>query len=234
MSEPTTSRWEDYIDVFVSPAKLFARRIDGKLGQALLVLIVLSAVIYFGTRTAMQPIFDAEFNRGMAAAMKANPQITPEQMETGKKFAQTFGAAFVLVGLPIVVLLLGLAVWIGAKVIGKTVSFAQGATIATFAMFPKLIEGILNAVQALLLDESTLTSRFKVTLGVGRFLDPASTSATTLALLGRVDLFTLWVTVLVAIGLKVMAKATTAQAAGGAAVVWILGALPTLLQALRS
>ncbi len=234
MSDPTPTRWEDYIDVFVSPAKLFTRRIDGKFGQALLVLVVLSAILFFGTRTAMQPIFDAEFNRGMAAAMKANPQITPEQMETGKKFAQTFGAVFVLVGLPIAVLLLGVAVWVGAKVIGKTVSYAQGATIATFAMFPKLIEGVVSAVQALLMDETTLTSRFKVTLGVGRFLDPASTGATTLALVGRVDLFTLWVTVLVAIGLKVMAKASTAQAAAGAALVWILGALPTLLQALRS
>jgi hypothetical protein len=36
------------------------------------------------------------------------------------------------------------------------------------------------------------------------------------------------------VGLKAMAKVSTAQAVGGAAVVWVIGALPTLWQALRA
>jgi hypothetical protein len=73
-----------------------------------------------------------------------------------------------------------------------------------------------------------------VSLGVGRFLDPDATSMTMLAVVGRIDLFTLWVTVLVAVGLKVVGKATTAQAAAAAAIVWIAGGLPTVLLALRA
>jgi energy-converting hydrogenase Eha subunit A len=45
--------------------------------------------------------------------------------------------------------------------------------------------------------------------------------------------FTIWVTALIAIGIKIMARATTAQAVGGAVLVWLVGALPALLQALR-
>lgn len=230
----TASRWEDYLDVFIAPAQVFRRRADGKFGQALLVYLVLAIVLFFGTKTAMQPIMDAEVAKGMAAALKANPSLTPEQIEKGRAFASSFSALFIIVGLPITLLVLGAVVWIGAKAAGGTVSYAQGATIATFAMFPKLVEGISGAVQALLMDEGSLTSRFSVSLGLGRFLDPATTNGMVLALLGRVDVFTLWITVLVGVGLKVMAKVSTAQAAFGAAVVWVIGALPTLWQAFRA
>jgi hypothetical protein len=228
------SRWEDYLDIFIAPAQLFRRRTDGKFGQALLVYMVLAVVLFFGTRSAMQPIMDAEVARGMAAALKANPSLTPEQIEKGRAFASSFTAVFVVVGIPITLLVLGAVVWVAAKAAGGTVSYAQGATIATFAMFPKIPEGIAGAVQALLMDEGSLTSRFSVSLGLGRFLDPATSNGMLLALLGRVDLFTLWITVLIGIGLKIVAKLSTAQAAGGAALVWAIGALPTVWQAFRA
>ena len=230
----TASRWEDYLDVLIAPAPMVRRRADGKFGQALLVFWVLVSVLFFGTRSATQPIFDAEFNRGIAATAKANPQLTPEQIEQGRQIARKFTPVGILVGLPITVLLLGAVVWVGAKAAGGTVSYAQGATIATFAMFPKLVETVSTAVQSLLMDEGNITSRFSVSLGLGRFLDPATTNGMLLALLGRVDVFTLWVTVLIGVGLKVIAKVSTAQAALGAAVVWVIGGLPTIWQAFRA
>lgn len=228
MSDATPSRWDDYLDVFVSPGRLFERRSDGKFGHAMLVFIIAAAVLYFATRTAMQPIMNAEFERGMAA----NPNLTPEQMEAGRKFAGIAGAIFVLVGTPILMLVLGLVIWIAARIVGKSLSYAQGATIATFAMFPRLVDAVVNAVQALLMDEASLTSRYKVSLGVGRFLDPDN--AMLLALVGRLDVFTLWITALIAIGIKMMTKATTGQAVAAAALVWLVGALPALLQAILS
>jgi hypothetical protein len=55
-----------------------------------------------------------------------------------------------------------------------------------------------------------------------------------LALLGRIDVFTIWVTILLAIGLSVTGKIPRSRAAIAAAVVWLVGALPSLLQALRA
>jgi hypothetical protein len=49
----------------------------------------------------------------------------------------------------------------------------------------------------------------------------------------RVDLFTIWITVLLAIGLRVTGRVSGAQAAGVAALVWLVGALPGVLGALR-
>lgn len=228
MSDVAPSRWDDYLDVFVAPSRLFERRSDGKFAQAMLVFIVAAAVLYFATRTAMEPIMNAEFERGMAA----NPNLTPEQMEAGRKFAGIGAAIFILAGTPILMLLMGGVIWIAARVVGKSLTYSQGATIATFAMFPRLVDSVVSAVQALLMDEASLNSRYKVSLGVGRFLDPDS--GMLIALAGRLDIFTLWITALIAIGIKVMTKASTGQAVAAAILVWLVGALPAVLQALRS
>jgi hypothetical protein len=55
-----------------------------------------------------------------------------------------------------------------------------------------------------------------------------------MAVLLRVDVFTLWITFLVAVGLRVVGKVPMSKALVGAAVVWVLGALPTLVGALMS
>jgi hypothetical protein len=190
MSDAAPSRWDDYLDVYVAPTRLFERRSDGKFGHAMLVFIIAAAVLYFATRTAMEPIMNAEFERGMAA----NPNLTPEQMEAGRKFAGIAGGIFVLVGTPIMMLLLGGIIWLVSRALGKALSYSQGATIATFAMFPRLVESVVSAVQALLMDEQNLNSRYKVSLGLGRFFDRETANPVVLALLGRIDLFTIWVT----------------------------------------
>lgn len=237
MAEPAAtqpSRLDDYMDVFLSPGELFARRVDGKFGQALLVLVVAMAVLYFLTRSAMAPIMDAEFQRGIATAMKQNPNLTEDQLQGMRRFGEVFGAGFVIVGTPIMVLLLGGVVWLAARVVGAGISYAQGATIATFAMFPRLVDSVSSALQALLLDEASLTGRFSVSLGVGRFLDPDTTSQVLFQAVGRIDLFTIWVTVLVGIGIKVMGKVSAGQATAAAVMVWVVGGLPAVLQALRA
>ena len=188
--------------------------------------------LFFGTRSAMRPVIDVEIDRSITQAAKANPQMTPEQVEQGREIGRKFAPVGFILTPPILVLVLGAVVWMGAMTTGGRVSYAQGATIATFALFPKLVETISGAAQSLLMDEGNITSRFSVSLGAGRFIDPSN--AVLLALLGRVDLFTLWVTVLIGVGLKAMAKVSTGQAVGGAAVVWVIGALPTLWQALRA
>ena len=233
MSEAAPSRLDDYLDVFVSPTAVFTRRSDGKFGQALLIMVVLAAILFFATKTAMAPIMDAEMAKGMAGAMKANPSMTPEQIESAKNIGAKFASIAFLFFVLAAPFVLGLVIFLVTKVIGGTLGYVQGVTIATFAMFPRLVEGVVNAVQALLMDESKLSSRLSVSLGLGRLMDPATTNAYLLALAGRVDVFSLWATALVAIGIKVIAKVSPGQAVAGAAIVWFIGAIPVLLQAMR-
>jgi hypothetical protein len=63
-------------------------------------------------------------------------------------------------------------------------------------------------------------------------MDPDS-NPVLLTVLGNLDLITLWTLALMAIGLSVVARVTVKKGAIAAAMVWAVGMLPGLFQALR-
>jgi hypothetical protein len=230
-----TPIWEDFIDIFTSPSAVFERRKDDPtFFVPLLVIAVIIGLIMFGTKDLMSPIFDAEFARGMAQAQKQNPAMTEAQMETAKGIARTIGTFGGFIIVPIAICLVGLVTWVGGKIVGATTSVGQAMMVGCYAYIPRIIAAILGAVQAAVMDPSSLNSQFAIHIGPARFFDAATTSLTTLTLMGRLELFTLWSTVLIAIGLKVTGKLTMQKAAIGATAVWVIASLLPMLQALRA
>jgi hypothetical protein len=121
--------------------------------------------------------------------------------------------------------------WLAGKVIGASVAFAAAMMITTYSYVPRIVETVLNAIQGLLLSPESITSRYSVQIGPARFLDAASTNPVLLALLGGLDVFTIWTTVLLAIGLAVVARVPRSKAAIAAGAVWLISLLPGLYQA---
>mgnify|MGYP001611242098 FL=1 len=99
--------------------------------------------------------------------------------------------------------------------------------IATYSFMPRIIEAFGVTAQGFLLDTNALTGRFQLSLGVGRFLNPEM-SPGLLGLVGRVDIFTLWVTALLAIGIAVVGKLPREKAILAGVVMWTFGALPSV------
>lgn len=227
-------RWEDFIDIFHAPSQVFARRERAGFGIPMLVVTVVLALIATANSGVLQPIMDAEFTRGTAAAMRQNPQLTPEMMQKGRAFSEAIAKYGAVVFVPVGIFLTGLALWLCGKLVEATEPLSAAVMVAAYAFLPRILEGILVGVQGLIVDPASLTGRFQLSLGLGRFLDPDTASPVLLALLGRVDLFTIWVTVLLAIGLSVTGRIPRSRAAMAAALVWVLGALPQLMGALRS
>lgn len=228
------SRWEDFIDIFYAPSSVYERRAHSGFGIPMLVVTVLVGLIFIANSGVMQPIMDAEFSRNMALAMKKNPQLTPEMVEKGRGMAETFGKIGAFFFMPIAMFLTGLVLWIVGKFFDAKESLAAAIMIASYAYVPRILEGIVNGVQGLLMDPAKLDGRYRMSLGVGRFLDPNTASPMMLALFGRVDVFTIWVTVLLAIGLSVTGRIPRSRAALVAVIVWIIGALPAVLGAARA
>ena len=246
MTEPTTSDvhpvepvtpaksslLDDFMDIFYAPSAVFARRANKSFWVPLLIVAVLIGVIYFANRDLIDPIMEAEFARTAAK----NPQMqkmTAEQLAAARKFGGMFATVGAFIFTPITLLLLGVVIWVVGKFFDAAESLNAAIVVATFAYVPRVVEGIVSRVQGLFIDTSNLDSRYSLSLGVGRFLDPDTTNPILLGLLGRIDVFTLWVTVLIAIGLAVTGRISRARAAIAAAVVWLVGALPTLAGALR-
>jgi len=230
----TPSVWEDFIDIFVSPSEVFARRQNGNFFLPMVVVTLLIAAIYLGTQSLTQPVFDAEFARGMAAAVRNNPQITPDQMEKGKAIAEKFQIVFVLFGVPIGIFLVGLVLWLVGKLFDSTMGLAAGLLVAAYAAFPKILAAVAGPIIAYFSDPSTLTSVTKITVSPAHFFDISNTSPITLALLSRFDVFTIWATILLGIGLAVLGKIPRSRAFLAAAIVWVLATVFPLYNAMRT
>lgn len=225
--------WEDFVDIFYAPSSVFARRSDGKFGMALLFLVLVGTVLFFLTKNATQPIMDAEFARQSAAAMRKNPNLTAEQMSSGRGIFETLAPLFFAIGITVSVFGTGVVLWLVGKLFDAKESVTAAIMIATYSEVPRLVQILTNAAQGLVMSPEKLNGMNAVGFNLARFMDPDHASTLMIALASRVDLFTIWVTVLLAIGLHVAGKIPKQQAAIAAAITWVVGALPAVFGALR-
>lgn len=233
VASPKASLWEDFVDIFYQPSEVFARRRDGKFGLALLFLAVTSGILFVLFRNGLGPIFDAEIARSNATTLAANPELSAEQLAQGQAMMEKFAGVGYVIGMPIAVVLTGLVLWLVGKLFDAKQSVAAAVMIATYSQFPRLIELCVNAVQGIMMSPENITSRFSVSLGLARFLDSASIHPLLLALIGSVDVFTIWVTILIGIGLYVVAGVKKESAAIAAMLVWLVSLVPALFGALQ-
>ncbi|MCX5756890.1 MAG: YIP1 family protein [Gemmatimonadetes bacterium] len=225
---------EDFIDIFVSPAKVFARRAkEGGTAAFFIVAIALSGMLYTG-KSVMEPIMEAQMSKGMAAAQKANPNMTNEQMEAAKGFQRKLMPVFMVIGAPIALVFVGVLTWMVGKPFGAAITFGSSMMIAAYGYVPRIVAAVITDVQGLLMnDTSRLTDAAQLSLGPARFFDPATTSPLTLALLLRLDVVTLWVTLLLAIGLYSAGKLTKEKTIAAGITLWVVGSLFPLWGAYR-
>ena len=226
--------WEDFVDIFYAPCSVFARRSEGKFGLPLLFLVLVGTVLFFLTKNATQPIFDAEFTRQTAAAMRKNPNMTAEQMSQSRGFFEMLSPLFFAVGITLSIFGTGFVLWLVGKLFDAKESAAAAIMIATYAEVPRLVQVLTNAAQALVMSPESLNSMNAVGFNLARFMDPDATAPALIAIASRVDLFTIWVTVLLAIGLHVVGKIPKQQAYIAAGITWLVGALPAVSGALRA
>ncbi len=166
--------------------------------------------------------------------MHAHPELTPEQMQKGRSMGEMIGPIAIIVLFPLMAVLTGLILWMVGKIFEARQTPAQGMMVATYAFFPKLLASIAIAIVAFLSNPDRVNGVSRLTVGLGALFDPDKTSPVLMALLIRVDVFTIWETVLLAIGLQITGKVSRGNSYLAAAIVWCIGALPGVIGALRS
>ncbi|HEY4101693.1 MAG TPA: YIP1 family protein [Gemmatimonadales bacterium] len=219
----------DLLEIFYAPRAVFARRTNGEFGLPLLALAIVVAIVTVATASLMQPLWDVMIAKSMAA----RPGITPEQIAAGKSIGEKFamiGQVVTFVLLPFIVALL---VWIVGRFTDVKVRYGVAAMIATFSLFPRVIGLIVAAVEMAFMSDTAITSPTVLTLSPARFVDAAHAPILAGAL-SRFDLFTLWSIFLIAVGLEVTMRVTRGRAWTTALIVWIIGFLPAIWQAVKS
>lgn len=225
------SFWEDLIDIFFQPAGVFRRRQNSSVWPPMLVVAIGIGVIFFVTFNTLQPIFEAEFARGIAKTTANNPQLTPEAVDRMRGFSLSIGRYAVGIIMLLTMVIVGSVTWLVGKLFGSAQTYHAALVVAAWAHMPRVIGAVLAGVQGLVMDPAKLTSQLSISLSPARFLDADTVNPLLYQALGRLDLITIWVTILLGIGVCVTGKVGKGQAAAVAILVWVLGALPVLRQA---
>ena len=229
--------WEDFIDVFTQPSAVFARRRDGRYGMALLVLTALTAAVFFATRPLLQPMFDRMMDAQAEAMRRQNPNMTEEQRASAQATMDRVSSIFVplgaVAGPPVLVLLTAGVLFGVSRVGGAPVSFAQAATVVTYSQVPRLL-GTLAGAGILAFKDANDMPPLQGALAGPVILLPRDASPVLVGLLSRFDLFTIWATVLVGIGVAVMARRDRSKGLVVAGLLWGVATLWALLSGLRA
>ena len=231
---PRVGIWEDFVDIFYAPSAVFRRRENGNVFIPLAVVTIVCGVLFYMNSGALQPMLDAEFDRGMAIAMRQNPKIPAEAVERIRSFAVRMQQVGTFIFFPLAIVGIGVATWLAGKLVDAKQTFRAAMIVAAYACAPRILDSVLMGLQGLFLDPAQLDGRFRLSFGVGRFLDPDTVSPLLLAIVGRVDVITIWITVLIAIGLCVTGRIPLRKAAIAAVIVWFVGGLPMIVGALRA
>lgn len=226
---PQASLVEDLIDIWFSPSAVFARRRGAGAWGPFLVTAVLLCLLFYAAMGAMQGIFDTEMAKAVAKIQADNPSLSADQIANMQGTIEGSIRYGGLVAMPVVLLLLGVVTWLAAKVLGGTLSFGGGVMIASFAYLPKALDLLLFLAQSFMFDGGSVTARYQYSVGIGRFLDPTMNQGL-YNFLGRIDLFTIWVTVLLTLGLMHTAKVERSKAILGGIAIFVIGGLPALMQ----
>jgi hypothetical protein len=222
-SPDKASRWEDYIDIFFSPAELYRRRARDRVAPPFVTLLLLGIGFYF----IMLPA-----NRmAMVAALGDDAQAIEAMQRMGTLF-QILGSIFVPITYAVVTISAAVVLMIVGRVLELRTEFSRTLLITTYAAFVYLLAQIASGVSVLLHGEAGLDIIRHVSFGPLRFVGDPEMSRVTIALLRRFELFTLWQVVLWGVGMAVIYRATRAQAAIAAGMTWLLLTLPAVLLAM--
>ena len=217
--------FEDFIDIFTSPAKVFARRANANAFVPWLIVTLLLVGLFYASRGMMEPLMDGDITRALEQAAKSNPQMTPELIEKSKAMARVTTQWGIVVFIPVGILLLALFTWVVGKVFGGTLSYGTAVMIASYAWIPKVVDSLARMVQGLTMDITKFSSTYQLSASAARFLDPETTSQAMVNLAARADIFVLWTTALLAIGLVSAGKMPKEKGWMAGATMFLLGSI---------
>lgn len=207
---PKASAWEDCLDIFYSPREVFERRRDGRFLVPLLVLCLLIGVLSFLGRQAFDAIAELAF-REQLAKNGMNAEQVAQAKEFGEKF-RTIGYFITPITWAVFGLIAGTVFWALARMLGATLTVAQGITIWTLASYPNLVNTVLFVAQTFVIDPNTITHKHAYAASLARFVPPDA-PALVVKLAALVDPFVVWSAVLIGLGAYIIGKMEKERAA---------------------
>lgn len=136
-------------------------------------------------------------------------QLSPDQREQAMERAMKISAIIsycIPVLIPIVYIIIAAVLWaIAAGILSAQVRFGQMFAIVTYAQLPSLIMSVLLAIVVNIKNVADFNVQNPLMFNPGAFMDPQTSSKFLYSIASSLDLFTFWIILLIATGIKAAA-----------------------------
>lgn len=207
------SQWQRVANTFTTPSKTFEdiKRGNRSWWLPLLLMAAFGYLLFFAVdqKIGMQQVVDNQI-RISPKAQERMAQATPEQRETSNKISLVVTrAAFLagpVIGLVIVAVLSLVLLGTINFIFGGRATYGSVFAMHYYAWLPSIVKVLLGiiVVFAGMAPESFNVKNFAPT-NLGAFLDPTDTNKALYALATSLDIVTIWILVLVSIGVSTVA-----------------------------
>ena len=199
------SEWSRLLGVFFEPGKTFAEIAERPRWLAPLLIGILSAVLliylfnrHVGWESSLQRAMDN--NRFVQ-------QLPPDQRQIAfdrqLRLMPVFSYLGAILGFPITLLLAaGLATVIIRGLLGTPIRFVQAFAAMAYAFLPRVIYAGLSISVMFLKNPDEFDLQNAFASNPGAFMDPQKSSRFLYTVASQLDVFSIWVILLAAVGLK--------------------------------
>jgi hypothetical protein len=216
-------------NMFFEPGRAFAdiaERPRPWVPLALSVVMALVFMIAFSQRVGWE--------RFARQTMESAPQVQnmpPEQRERAVamqlKIMPVMGYVGAALGTPVMVLIVAGVLLLMFKVfMGAAITFKQMFGVTSYSFLPGVISGLAALVVMFLKNPDEFNLQNPTAFNLGAFFDPESTAKWKIALGTSIDLFTIWIILLLAMGVAAAARRMSfGKALAGVLTPWLLWVL---------
>jgi hypothetical protein len=218
--------FQNLIDVYFSPREAFTRIVRSP--RFLLPLAGYVVLVLGFTGIWMQKMDAREFMKVQIEESGRADRIPAEQreaiIEQQAKMMPIFAWVMGPVGIAVTLLVIaGVLMFVYRFFYSSEVTFRQAFAIVTWIFFAvSLVSTPLMLLVLQLKGDWNINPQEVIQANLGLFLEKSSAAKPLWALLSSIDLFSLWMVFLLAVGFGVASKKTTGSAIWGVAIPWIL------------
>jgi hypothetical protein len=195
------------VNVFFEPKKAFA---DIAARPRWFVPLLLLVIAGFGLSVmfAQKGVMRITVEQQMANSSQAQ-QLTPEQrqqrIDIGVKVGTIIGYCTPIV-IPVIFLVIALVLWVMVSaILSAPVRFGQVFAIVAYAELPSLLKQIMLAILLQVKNVADINIQNPLMFNPGAFMDPLTSSKFVYTVASWFDLFSIWIILLLATGLKAAA-----------------------------
>lgn len=200
---PSKSFLARFVGVYISPGETFAdiARKPGFLAPLIVVMVMSVAVTEtMLAKIGMERIIRMSIEQSKSAA-NMSPQQIDQAVQQGAKIGGIIAHIAGVIGAPIVMLIMaGLGLLIVNTLFGQQTRFGTAMSVACYANMPGVLSGVMAIALMLFGDPEHFNPENPAPTNVGFFLNPLDTSKPLYKFATSLDVFTLWVLILLGIG----------------------------------